>query len=147
MVSLHYTGIGLFGMVSLGKIFGYTYSWLHNFLVAKLLLVAKNFNGQCSNPPLDTGLSYSQLQFWSKKLPWTPPPSWLGVCVYLLKRSKTCTRFTTSIWPSTTHFCTQGATGEVYSQWPTKTLYASCVNVAAFVETVDFRFCWWGLFS
>ena len=36
MVSLHYTGIGLFGMVSLG-IFGYT----HYFLVAKLLLVAQ----------------------------------------------------------------------------------------------------------
>ena len=40
MASLHYTGIGLFGMVSLG-IFGYTYAWLHFFLVAKLLLVAQ----------------------------------------------------------------------------------------------------------
>ena len=35
----------------------------------------------------------------------------------------------------------QGATGEVYSQWPTKTLYTSCVNVPALVLTVDLRFC------
>ena len=37
---MRYTGIGLFGMVSLG-IFGYTYSWLHYILVAELLLVAQ----------------------------------------------------------------------------------------------------------
>ena len=39
------------------------------------------------------------------------------------------------------HIILQGATGEVYSQWPTKTLYTSCVNVPALVLTVDLRFC------
>ena len=39
------------------------------------------------------------------------------------------------------HILLQGATGEVYSQWPTKTLYTSCVNVPALVLTVDLRFC------
>ena len=63
MVSLHYTGIGLFGMVSLG-IFGYT---LLLFFGGRAVACGSNFNGQCSIPPLDKGLSYSQLQFWSKK--------------------------------------------------------------------------------
>ena len=39
------------------------------------------------------------------------------------------------------HIILQGATGEVYSQWPMKTLYTSCVNVPALVLTVDLRFC------
>ena len=76
--------------------------WIHIFVVTlffsglAVCCVGSNLNGLCSIPPLDKGLSYSQLQFWSKKLPWTPsPPGW--VSVYLLKRSTTCTRFTPSM--------------------------------------------------
>ena len=63
------------------------YIWFYIFVVAlhfdgQAVACDSNFNGQCSIPPLDKGLSYSQLQFWSKKLPWTPsPPGWVCVCV------------------------------------------------------------------
>ena len=96
MVSLHYTGIGLFGKVSLG-IFGYTYSWLHYFLVAKLLLVAQISMDNAAFHPWIQGSHTASYNFGLKSCLEHPALLAGCVCVYLLKRSKTCTRFTTSI--------------------------------------------------
>ena len=128
------------------------YIWIYIFVVTLLLFFGgravacgSNFNGQCSIPPLDKGLSYSQLQFLSKKLPWTPsPPGWVCLCTFSKEVKPVLALLLRSDLPQPI-FARRGPLGK-YTLWPTKTLYASCVNVPAFVETVDLRFCWWGLF-
>ena len=85
LILMHYTGIGLFDIVSL-DIFGYTYSWLHYILMAKLLLVDQISMDNAASHPWIKGSHTASYNFGLKSC--LEHPALLAGCVCVCTFSK-----------------------------------------------------------
>ena len=118
------------------------------FLVAELLLVAQISMDNAAFHPWIKGSHTASYNFGLKSS--LEHPALLAGCVRVCTFSKEVKPVLALLLRSDVPqpiFARRGPLGKyTVSGQRRQTLYASCVNVPAFVETVDLRFCWWGLF-